>query len=234
MVPFLRLLVGLVVLGSAGLLGVILALAVPSPYAVPTQFGVSFSAAQATGTGLNWREVYQAILYDLGVRRLRLGAYWDEIEPAPGAFDFAALDYQIDEAAKAGASVVVTVGRKVQRWPECHEPQWVRGMSETERQHAILTMLSVVVARYRAHPALAMWQLENEPFLDFGRCPPSDARFFVREMDLVRALDHDHQIVVTDSGELNWWLVASRYGDVVGTTVYRTVFSGRTQRSLFL
>jgi hypothetical protein len=75
------------------------------------------------------------------------------------------------------------------------------------------------------------WQLENEPFLEFGECPSISENLLAREETLVRSLDSEHPIIVTDSGELNWWIVASRYGDVLGTTMYRTVFSQRTKQS---
>jgi beta-galactosidase GanA len=208
----------------------LLVLAVPVAKTEPIQFGVSFSPAHATGIGLDWQETYQALLHDLGVKRLRLGAYWDQVEPADDQFEWSVLDYQLNEASKAGATVILTIGRKVQRWPECHEPAWIREETEAAKQQKILEMLPVVVERYRQHPALLMWQLENEPLLAFGVCPPADPNFLASEEAVVRAHDAEHPILITDSGELNWWLNASRYGDVLGATMYRTVFSGRLDR----
>ncbi|MDP3997342.1 MAG: beta-galactosidase [Candidatus Andersenbacteria bacterium] len=204
-------------------------LAVPSWKTRPTVFGASFDAQHAAGLGLDWRQSYLAVLDDLKVKRLRLDSYWSVIEPNEGKYDFIALDYQMDEAAKHGASVILTIGRKQPRWPECHVPSWAEKLPETEQQAAVLNMLSVVVARYKDSPALKMWQLENEPLLDFGGCPPEDRNFLAQEEALVRSLD-SHPIMVTDSGELNSWLPVSRYGDVLGATMYRTVWSGRTDK----
>lgn len=206
----------------------VLLLSLPKPWPETQTYGVSFSAPHAEGVGLNWQETYGALLDDLGVRRLRLAAYWSEIEPVEGQFDFADLDYQMDEAASRGALTILGIGRKLPRWPECHTPPWVREKSEVEQQAAILQMLDVVVKRYREHPALRMWQLENEPLLNFGDCPPEDREFLNREEELVRSLDKQHPILITDSGELNAWLPAARFGDVLGTTMYRTVYSRRT------
>lgn len=214
---------GMVLLG-----GLLLALPVPRP--AVTVFGVTYSQLQAESLGLAWREVYGALLDDLGVRRLRLVVYWPLIEPQAGRFDWAALDYQMDRAAASGAQVILTVGRKVPRWPECHEPAWLQGMPEVDKQNRILALLAVTVARYRSHPALHAWQLENEPLLDFGECPPEDRVFLAREERLVWAIDDAHPILITDSGELNWWLDAAAYGDVLGTTMYRTVYAQRRQR----
>lgn len=196
-------------------------------------YGVTFSQPHASGIGLDWREAYDAILEDLGVKKLRLSAYWGVIEPQERQFDFSTIDYQMNKAADHNARVVLSIGRKLPRWPECHVPAWAEPLPEPIQQEKVLAMLAVVVERYRDHPALRLWQLENEPFLDFGICPPADADFLQREEALMRSLDSLHDIAITDSGELNSWLTAARYGDVLGTTMYRTVFSERTQRSFF-
>lgn len=226
-----RLLGGGGVLVGIGLMATLL-LSLPAPFVPNQQYGVSFSASHAAGIGLDWQETYQAILHDLGVKHLRLAAEWDAIEPVEDEYNFSVVDYQLDEAQTAGAQVILAIGRKVPRWPECHEPSWVSSFSEQGKQQRVLAMLEVVVRRYQQHPALTMWQLENEPLLAFGDCPPADEEFLTREQALLRALDPAHPILITDSGELNWWLDAARYGDVLGTTMYRTVFSGRT-RQLF-
>ncbi|MBI4021781.1 MAG: beta-galactosidase [Candidatus Andersenbacteria bacterium] len=202
----------------------------PSPFSHPWQYGATFSQVQAASLGLPWREVYEALLADLEVKRLRLVAYWPLVEPADGEFDWADLDYQMDQAAAHGAQVILTIGRKVPRWPECHEPEWLKGYSETEKQNRVMVLVAVTVARYRDHPALKMWQLENEPLLEFGQCPPADRAFLAREEGIVRAIDGQHRILITDSGELNSWLPAAAYGDVLGTTMYRSVWSGRRNR----
>lgn len=208
----------------------VLLLALPAPFAPRQQYGVSFSASHAAGIGLDWRETYQAILHDLGVRNLRLSAEWDAIQPAPERYIFSDLDYQLDEAEKAGAKVVLAIGRKVPRWPECHESAWVRDEPEAQQQQEVLRMLAEVVKHYQKHPALQMWQLENEPFLAFGICPPFDKNFLEQEQALVRSLDSSHPILITDSGERSLWLAAAQFGDVFGTTMYRTVFSARTHK----
>src|SRR3989344_1965288 len=213
------------------ILTAILLLAFPSFLPVPQAVGVTFSAPQASGIGLDWKQAYIAILDDLQVRHLRLSAYWDAIQPvSQDAYDFSDLDYQVREAEKRDVSIVLSVGRKLPRWPECHIPAWAQGLSEQEQQARVLAMLGVVVDRYKQSPALDMWQLENEPLLSFGICPKADANFLDQEQAVVRAHDIAHAILITDSGELNSWLGAARYGDVLGTTMYRTVFSNRTNK----
>ncbi len=206
-----------------------LILAFPGLKTPPLINGVSFSAPHATGIGLDWRETYLAMLQDLGVRRFRLMAFWNQIEPAPEQHDFTDLDWQMDQAANHQARVILSVGRKLPRWPECHVPSWAKNLTELQQQEKVLKMLAVVVARYNNHPALDMWQLENEPLFLFGVCPSFDPDFLSREQSVVMSLSAK-PILITDSGELSTWIPAANYGDILGTTMYRTVFSGRTQR----
>jgi hypothetical protein len=208
----------------------VMLLAFPNPAPSPIQYGVTFSAPHAAGIGLDWKAAYLAALDELQVKRLRLSAYWNTIEPRDNTFTFGNLDYQMDQAAARDATIILSIGRKLPRWPECHTPSWAEELPEEQQQEQVLAMLEEVVTRYRDHPALAMWQLENEPLLDFGICPPEDLDFLRREEALVRKLDGAHPIMITDSGELNSWLPAAQFGDIIGTTMYRTVFSSRTEK----
>lgn len=230
MKSWLRISLGIFLIVIAFVAVGIMLLAFPVFSPPPIEYGVTFSAPHAAGIGLDWKQTYTAILDELGVRHLRLSAYWNTIEPNDDAFTFDDLDYQMNEAARRGAQVVLSVGRKLPRWPECHVPAWAETLAEPAQQAEVLEMVEVVVMRYKDHPALEMWQLENEPLLDFGECPPEDRDFLRLEEDLVRSLDRSHLIMITDSGELNSWLGAAQFGDIIGTTMYRTVFSKRTQQ----
>src|SRR5207248_2409932 len=87
----------------------------------PLQVGYTFSPRQAEYLGVPWRQTYEASL-GLDSRIVRLGAYWDDIEPRPGVYDFRALDWQMDLAAQSGRAVVLSVGMKAPRWPEYFLP----------------------------------------------------------------------------------------------------------------
>src|SRR5438105_2104485 len=89
------------------------------------QYGVTFSYPYAQSLGLNWRETYLAILDELHPKYVRLSAYWDATEPQKDNYDFSALDFQINEAAGRGTKIVLAVGRRLPRWPECHDPSWI-------------------------------------------------------------------------------------------------------------
>lgn len=188
-----------------------------------TEFGVTFSRQQAEGFGLDWKRAYIDILDDLGVRNLRLSAYWSDIEPEKGVFNFEILDWQIKEAKSRDAQILLAIGRKVPRWPECHIPEWANGLSRDAQNDAVQDMLRVVVARYADEESIWAWQVENEPLFPFGVCPPIDQEFFEEEVLLVRSLDSSRPIVTTDSGEMSFWIEAGSQGDIFGTTMYKVV-----------
>lgn len=186
--------------------------------------GMTFSSRYAEALGLNQREVYLALLDDIGVTKMRLPVYWDLTEREQGVYDFSEVDWQLDEAAKRGVEVILTVGIKVPRWPECHIPEWVSDDAKSRRA-GILPFIETVVMRYREHPALAKWQVENEPFLRFGICPPLDITLLEEEIALVKRLDVSRPVMLTDSGELSLWVHAADRGDEFGTTLYRDIYS---------
>jgi hypothetical protein len=186
-------------------------------------YGMSFNTPYARELGLDWQETYDAIIDDLQVRHLRLAAHWPMIEPMPQIYNFEELDYQILRAEEVGASVILAIGRRLPRWPECHIPTWVSELTATEQQDAQLKYMEAVVERYKNSPAVTMWQVENEPFLRvfaFEHCGELDKDFLAKEIALVRELDPSRQILITDSGNLGLWAEAYRRGDVFGTSVY--------------
>jgi hypothetical protein len=187
------------------------------------RLGMTFSSRYASDLGLDWRETYLALLDEMGVRHMRLPVYWDLIEPEPGQTNYADLDWQVEEARSRGVELILTVGQRVPRWPECHIPGWA-GDTET-RQRALLRFIDETVRRYQDNPAVVSWQVENEPFLSqFGVCPPLDVNFLESEIALVKAIDKTRPVIVTDSGELSLWFRAASRGDIFGTTLYRHIY----------
>jgi beta-galactosidase GanA len=166
-------------------------------------YGMSFNTPYARELGLEWQEAYDAILDELQVRHLRLAAHWPMVEPQPGLYNFEELDYQIKRAEEVGAKVVLAVGRRLPRWPECHIPAWAGDIERGERQAAQLRYMEMVVNRYKNSPAVTTWQVENEPFLEvfaFEHCGELDESFLDKEIERVRTLDSSRPILVTDSG----------------------------------
>jgi hypothetical protein len=189
------------------------------------RLGVTYSDRYAEALGLDPQQTLQAILGDLGVKQVRLPVYWDRIESMRGAYDFTSLDWQVDMAAQYHARVILVVGQRVPRWPECFIPEWAQ-QDTMLRQEALLDFIRTTVERYRERPEVVIWQVENEAFLDqrFGICPPLDVVFLDREIALVRTTDPTRPILMTDSGELSLWYQAAGRGDLFGTTLYRDLW----------
>lgn len=184
-------------------------------------YGVTFSKKQAQELGLNWQEVFTAALNDLGVKKFRLSAYWNEIEQKSDQFNWDDLDWQIEQAMQANAEIILAVGGRLPRWPECHFPDWAGKLAKDEREQKILNYIEKVISRYKNNNHIIAWQVENEPFLShFGDCPEFSKKFLDKEIALVRGLD-GRPIVITDSGELSIWIPAARRADIFGTTMYR-------------
>jgi hypothetical protein len=186
-------------------------------------YGMSFNTMYAHELGLDWKETYDAILNDLGVRHLRLAAHWPMVEPVKGTYNFDELDYQIKRAEEVGAEVILAVGRRLPRWPECHLPEWTTDISVEKRNEYQLEYVKQVVERYKGSSAVRYWQVENEPFLEvfaFEHCGSLDETFLDKEIEFVRALDPSREILITDSGNLGLWYKAYSRGDMFGTSVY--------------
>ncbi|MFA5023884.1 MAG: hypothetical protein WC523_02920 [Patescibacteria group bacterium] len=188
-------------------------------------FGVTFSTKFSEELGLDWREVYAVILDQLRARYIRIPVYWDEIEKEEGVFDFSNYDYLIAEGEKRNVKFIISVGRRVPRWPECHSPAWLNKKNDIQARVATLKEIRAIVERYRGHKSIEYWQVENEPFLGtFGVCPSFDEGFLKQEFELVRSLD-DRKIIITGSGELGLWRKEAKIGDIFGTTLYRVVYN---------
>ena len=86
-------------------------------------------------------------------------------------------------------------------------------------------MVQKVLERYKDNKSVWAWQVENEPFLTaFGEgCSFLDKKFLERELKLVRSISKK-PVIMTDSGELGFWVTSMQMSDIFGTTVYRKVY----------
>lgn len=194
------------------------------------EFGVTFSPKQAENLGLDWKQTYLNIFNELGVKKIRISAYWNEIEKQEGVFDWNDLDWQIKKASEFNADIVLAVGGRLPRWPECHFPDWAKNINKKERETKILKYIDKVISRYKKYDNIVAWQIENEPFLShFGDCPELDPSFLDQEISLAKSRD-SRDIIITDSGELSIWVPAAKRADIFGTTLYRDTYSAHLKR----
>ena len=189
------------------------------------EWGLNFSPNFSRDLGYDPQELYLRILDDLKPLYLRLPIYWQNVEKEKDKFDFSEYDFYVSEAKKRNIRLTLAVGRKLPRWPECHEPDWVKKISQEESNKELLDYIETSVLKYKDDLALEAWQVENEPFLPFGTCPKADSALLEKEISLVRSLDTHHPILITDSGEIGTWFQAIKNADIFGTTMYRVIWN---------
>ncbi len=162
--------------------------------------GTSFSLHRAQELGVSKQESLTAALQELGFRRFRLMSYWNIHEAEQGRYDFSELDWQFELIGSYGGSISLCIGKRQPRWPECHLPDWARTLPKDDWRAALCSYLEASVSRYKNHPALESYQLENEALLKrFGYCVDQDfdRTRLTKELELVKRLDPDHRVIMT-------------------------------------
>jgi len=226
--------------GLGGLLTVILLLAIifhPVDHKIK-RIGASFSVKYAGELGVDWQPAFQALLDDIGVKHVRLMSYWDMHEPQDDQYDWFALDWQMDEAAKRGAQVSLAVGLRQPRWPECHFPDWAKRLPREEWHPKLMDYLTAVVKRYQNHPALVSYQLENEALNDwFGECFVHERdklkADLTKEFELIKQLDTKHKVVMSLSDQ-HGIPAGEPTPDIYGYSVYRVVYNQQIAKGYFI
>lgn len=194
------------------------------------KYGLTFSKKQALDLGLDWQKSYLTILDELKLKKIRLSAYWDEVEPTTDNYNWNDLDWQIKEASARNTQIILAIGTRLPRWPECHIPDWAKQLNDVDKEKQVLAYIQKTIERYKNNNSITAWQIENEPFLPFfGECPKLNAELLDKEIAKAKSLDN-RPIVVTDSGELSIWIPAAKRADIFGTTMYRDTYSSKLKR----
>lgn len=165
--------------------------------------GASFSHRHLEELGLDVDKALEEFTR-LGLKWIRLGCYWDELEPEKGKYDLKQMDKLIKRAKKLSLKIVLTVGMKAPRYPEYYLPGWIKteprkfgkiDLNNKELSKNILQFIEKCVKRYRKY--VNVWQVENEPLDPSG---PKHWRIskdlLNKEVDLVRELDPEKKIIV--------------------------------------
>ncbi|MEZ4180587.1 MAG: beta-galactosidase [Candidatus Doudnabacteria bacterium] len=194
-------------------------------------WGVNFATGQSRFLGFEPPVLMNKIVDELNPKYIRLTSYWEEIEPTQGEFDFSSIDQLLNITDNSQSKVVLVVGHKQPRWPECHHPDWWRDLSPDQQTEALHNMIEKSVEHYKDHPSIWAWQLENEPFFDFGEeCGVITRQEYKASAEIIRQID-SRPIIVTDSGEKSLWLTAAWAGaDYFGATMYRQVYHGKKEK----
>lgn len=186
---------------------------------------LTYSTAHARYLGFDAVDLYKQIINDYHPKHVRLQASWDDIEKHPGQFDWSELDQIMQLTKDGGATVTMAIGRKLPRWPECHDPAWVKGLNSWEVQDYQFKMITAVVEHFKDNKIITRWQLENEPMFMFGDCPEPNWHLLKEERDWLKKLDSSRPILMTDSGELSPWFETANLADIQGVTMYRVTWN---------
>src|SRR3989344_2955878 len=201
----------------------------------PLIIGTTFITDYAQSFGLKPEDTLNAIFSDLGVKKIRLVSYWKYIEPTPGTYDFSSLDWQFEMAKQYDAKVSLAIGMRQPRWPECHEPKWADiAAPDSQWKPQLYKYITAVVERYKNHPSLESYQLENEFFMKvFGECKNFDRQRLVEEFEMVKKLDPDHKVIISRSN--NWVGIPFREPtpDQFGISIYKRVWDATFTKRYF-
>lgn len=174
-----------------------------------TLLGISFRPPQVAALGLDARATLQTLL-TYPMQLIRLGAYWNRIEPGPGTFTTDELDWQIDAAEQAGARIILCVGPlKVFSYPEFFVP--AHHLSQPFPEHtrikpsayrslvtAATEFIARIVERYKHRQGIVAWQLEHEAVDPLGveHSWRLDVGFVAEELAALKAADASRPIVM--------------------------------------
>ncbi|MGH3533327.1 MAG: beta-galactosidase [Pseudonocardiaceae bacterium] len=214
-----------------------------------TLLGISFRPRQVETLGLDFQESLRTLLA-YPFQFIRLGAYWNQVEPTPGRFCPDELDRQIDAAEQAGKQIIVCVGPvKTFGYPEFFVPD--HHLRRPLREGALvepadhrslldtgIAFVTRIVERYRDRKAIIAWQVEHEAVDPLGmeHSWRLSAAFVQQEVDAVRAADPTRPIMMNGFlptsvpvGMQQWWRTrdqgdslsaAQRLADIVGIDFY--------------
>jgi hypothetical protein len=214
-----------------------------------TLLGISFRPLQVTAFGLEARATLRELLA-YPFQLIRLGAYWNRIEPEPGAFLTGELDWQIEAAEQAGKQIILCVGPlKTFGYPEFFTPTHqlrhpfpehtlIKPSAYPSLLSAATAFITRLVERYKPHKSIVAWQLEHEAVDPLGveHSWRLDVAFVEQEVQALRQADPTRPLIM--NGYLpttlpvrlsQWWqtrdqgdslAVAQRLADMVGIDYY--------------
>lgn len=214
-----------------------------------TLLGISYRSPQIETLELDARATLQTLLA-YPFQLIRLGAYWNRIEIAPGVFSFDELDWQVDAAERAGKQIIICVGPlKTFSYPEFFVP--AHHLRHPLPEHTLIkpdaypllleaatAFMTRLVERYGQRKSIIAWQLEHEAVDPLGveHSWRLAADFVAREVDALRKADPSRPIMMNGFlptsllvGLSQWWrtrdqgdslAVAQRLADIVGIDYY--------------
>ncbi len=174
-----------------------------------TRLGISFRPLQAAAFGLEVRPTLQALLtYPFQV--IRLGAYWNRMEPEPGLFQPDELDWQVETAEREGKQIILSLGPlKTFGYPEFFVPGHYMRQPFPEHKlikpseypallKAAIEFINRLVERYKQHESIIAWQLEHDAVGTLGveHSWRLETEFVIQEVAALRKADATRPVIM--------------------------------------
>jgi len=214
-----------------------------------TLLGMSFRTPQIDVLELDMRSTLQTFL-TYPFHLIRLGAYWNRMEPEPGTFYPDELDWQIDAAEQAGKQIILCIGPlKTFSYPEFFVPNHyllyplpehtlIKPAAHLSLLTAAIEFIMRLVERYKHRKGIVAWQVEHEAVDPLGmeHSWRLDVSYVEKELEAVRKADPTRPIMMNGFFPTSllvrlsqWWrtrdqgdslVVAQRLADIVGIDYY--------------
>ncbi|OGK62095.1 hypothetical protein A2334_04520 [Candidatus Roizmanbacteria bacterium RIFOXYB2_FULL_38_10] len=174
----------------------------------------------------------------LGLKHIRLGCYWANMEKTPGIYDFSEIDSLVDACGKLGITITMTVGIKAPRYPEYYIPSWIVSSIKLKNNSfvfendmfntALFSFIKATIIHFKNYPQIKYWQIENEPLDPSGpHWWRIDSELLEKEVVLVKDIDSDRPIMINlwgnELSKRNYYDKVTNLADIVGLDLYPKV-----------
>ena len=163
----------------------------------PDHYGVAFGANETSDEApfaLEWA-------HEARVGWVRIGVYWQTVEPQPGQLDWSRYDRLIAEARAQQLNVLGVLGYAT-RWSNRAPPGFLGDPTRNPPadEQAWLRYIGGVVSRYGN--SVHNWEVWNEPDIPhfWGGTPAEYARLLALSYDLIKRLDPTATVVLGGLG----------------------------------
>lgn len=198
--------------------------------------GTTFSHKHLQGLKINPLKALEK-LSALGLKWVRLGCYWSEIEKTPGKYNFSKLKGLLSFCQKKKIKVVLTVGMKAPRWPEYYLPSWLTektnlkkfakiGLEKKDIAQPLFSFIKNAVLELSPYPCIKTWQVENEPFEPTGKNRWRISKdLLTKEIKTIKKIDKKRLICLNCGGLVaslpGFWPKISQIDfDILGLDIY--------------
>lgn len=175
-------------------------------------------------------------LKKLGIKLVRIGIYWNEVEKTPGKYSYEEIEKLIKICEKEHIKVLLTVGMKAPRYPEYYLPDWVlkktplKKLAKISKENRFLLdrclkLIEKTITHFKDSRAIIAWQIENEPLdLSGPKWWKISKDFLEEEIKKARKTDPKRKIVVNLWGneltKRKLYQSAAELADIVGLDLY--------------